>query len=271
MNDSIKEIIRKRKSVRTFDGKKLSEHDIQNLETYIDSLQNPFRVPITFRVLDAAEYGLSSAVIVGEHTYLAAKVKKIPDHEMAFGYSFEAACLYALSEGIGTVMLAASLSRKAFENAMEVSDGEVLPVASPIGYPAEKRSIREGMMRKALKADTRKPFDEIYFDGSFEKTLTPDTAGSYAEALELARWAPSAGNVQPWRAVLDGDRVHFFEAKSMKDNALGDIQKVDVGIALAHFDLALQADGINGSFVSADPGFVLPDKIHYMTTYVREK
>ena len=36
----------------------------------------------------------------------------------AYGYCFEEACLYAESMGIGTVMLAASLSRQTFEKAM---------------------------------------------------------------------------------------------------------------------------------------------------------
>ena len=119
----ITELIRKRRSVRTFDGKPLSMRDRSALETYTMSLTNPFSIPIAFRLLDAKEYGLSSPVIVGADTYLAAKVERVPNFEIAYGYSFEKTCLYALSRGIGTVMLAASLSRAAFEKAMEVKDG----------------------------------------------------------------------------------------------------------------------------------------------------
>ena len=73
----------------------------------------------------------------------AAKVKRVPQCELACGYSFEEACLYALSLGIGTVMLAASLNRSAFEKAIEVGADEVMPVASPLGYPSEKKSLWE--------------------------------------------------------------------------------------------------------------------------------
>ena len=38
---------------------------------------------------------------------------------------------------------------------------------------------------------------------------------AHAKALEMARWAPSAGKAQPCRAVVDGDSVHFYEAKSI--------------------------------------------------------
>ena len=263
----VTDLIRQRKSVRTYDGKPLSAEDRSALENYASSLTNPFGVPITFRLLDAKEHGLSSPVIVGADAYVAAKVEKVPNFEIAYGYGFEKFCLYALSRGIGTVMLAASLNRPAFETAMEVKSGEVMPVASPVGYPAEKKSIREGLMRKGLKADERKPFGQLFFEGGFSQPLTKDNP--YAEALEMARLAPSAGNGQPWRAVVDGESVHFYEAKSMKDSPLGDVQKVDVGIALAHFDMALEEEGVKGVYGFSNPGISTPENTHYVVTYGR--
>jgi hypothetical protein len=166
-------------------------------------------------------------------------------------------------------MLAASLSRAAFEKAMDVRDDEVLPVASPVGYPAQKRSIRESLMRKGLKADERIPFERLFFYERYGNPLTASSAGVYADALEMARWAPSAANKQPWRAVVSGDVVHFYEEKSMRDSPLGDIQRVDVGIALAHFDLTMREDGHGGRFVEADPGIALPENVRYVMSYER--
>ncbi len=269
MNFSAKEMIKKRRSVRTFDGNTLSEEDRKKFEDYISVYTNPFDVPVKFRLLDVDEYQLSSPVIVGANTYLAAKVKKEENYEIAFGYSFEEMCLYAMSLGIGTVMLAASLSRSAFEKAMNVQVGEVLPTASPVGYPAKKMSIREGLMRKGLKADHRIAFEELFFDTSFEKGLMKEAAGDYAEALEMTRLAPSATNRQPWRAVLAGDKVYFYEYKTLAESALGDIQKVDMGIALCHFDLTMKENGIAGKFVFDDPKIKVPENIYYIATYER--
>ena len=264
---SAKEMIKKRRSVRSFDGKGLTEADRRKLSEYIDSLSNPFGVPVEFRLLDAGEHDLSSAVIIGEKEYIAAKVSRSGPYEIAYGYSFEKACLYALSLGIGTVMLAASLSRSTFEKAMDVQDHEVMPVASPVGYPAAKMSIRENLMRTGLKADDRIPFSKLFFEGNFETGLTKDAAPAFAEALEMARLSPSAGNKQPWRAVVDGNRVHFYEYKTMKDSPLGDIQKVDVGIALAHFEMTMEEEGVPGAFVFDDPGIETPDNTSYIVTY----
>lgn len=267
MQPSIKDIIRSRRSVRTFDGSALRAEDSAALEAYIAQLRNPFGVPVTFRLMDAKTHNLSSPVIIGEQAYLAAKVARVAHYEIAFGYSFEKACIYAWSRGVGTVMLAASLSRSTFEQAMAVQSDEVLPVASPVGYPAEKKSVRERLMRKGLKADDRKAFDALFFCRSFDTPLQQADAGQWLDALEAVRWAPSATNGQPWRAVVDGDSVHFYEAKSMRDNAMGDIQKVDIGIALAHFDLVCEEDGIKGSFCFDDPGFAAPENTQYIVSF----
>lgn len=263
---SAKEMIKQRKSIRTFDGKSLSDADRKSLEDYINKLTNPFDIPVEFQLLDARENGLTSPVIVGENSYLAAKVKKEGAYEIAFGYSFEKACLYAQSLGLGTVMLAASLSRSTFEEAMKVQNDEVLPAASPIGYSARKKSMRETLMRKGLKADERLPYETLFFDLQYGQPL-PQHSCIFSDALEMVRWAPSAANKQPWRVVVDGECVHFYEEKSMNDSPLGDIQKVDVGIALSHFDLTMKENAYNGKFYECDPQIKTPENVQYITSY----
>jgi len=270
MEFQVKEAIRNRRSVRSFDKTPLREEDKKALKAYIASHPNPFGVEVDFRILDAKKHGLSSPVIIGEDTYLAAKVKKVHNHEIAIGYSFEEACLFAQSLGLGTVMLAASLNRKAFEEAMEVGIDEVLPVASPLGYKGKKMSLRESLMRKALAADSRIPFEKLFYLDSYGNPLPHKLDDPFIEALDLTRLAPSAANRQPTRAIINGNAIHFYEEKSMKDSPLGDIQKVDVGIALAHFDLAMKANGLKGHFVELDPKIQVPENVRYIMTYERE-
>ncbi len=136
-------------------------------------------------------------------------------------------------------------------------------------YPEKKRSIRENLMRKGLKADERISFEKIFYDGSFGSPLKKENAGVFAEALEMARLAPSDGNKQPWRAIIDGNKVHFYEHKSLKDSPLGDIQKVDIGFALAHFDLTMSENSVSGDYVFAEPEIKAPENIYYITTYER--
>ena len=82
-------------------------------------------------------------------------------------------------------------------------------------------------------------------------------------------FAPSAANRQPWRAVTDGNMVHFYEKRSIKENALGDIQKVDMGIALCHFDVTAEETGMSGRFVFRDPGIAVPSDTEYIVSFER--
>lgn len=259
--------IQGRRSVRTFKDQPLTPEDRAYVQHVIGDIQAPFGVPVEFRLLDVATHGLKSPVVVNAHEYVAAKVKRVQGAELSLGFAFETFCLRAAERGIGTVMLAASLARKAFEEAMEVGAGEVMPVASPVGYPAAKMSLREGMMRKALKSDERMPFSQIFFKDSFGTPLSPSDASDLEEPLQMLRLAPSATNKQPWRAVVDGDTVYFYEERSIKESALGDIQKVDMGIALSHFWLTAQEQGLEGRFLTCSPNIAVPQNTEYITSF----
>ena len=263
----IVDIIRDRRSVRTFEDRPLTPDDRTFVEQAIQGIETPFGVPVKFRLFDAAAHGLKSPVIVNAREYVAAKVERVQGAELSLGFAFETFCLRAAERGLGTVMLAASLSRKSFEEAMEVGAGEVMPVASPVGYPAAKMSLREGMMRKAIKSDERLPFSQIFFKGSFNEPLSPTEAGRFEEPLQMLRLAPSATNKQPWRVVVDGDSVHFYEEHGLKESALGDIQKVDMGIALSHFWLTAQELGLEGRFNTSDPKIAAPQNTEYITSF----
>lgn len=267
------EAIRNRVSVRTFDKKIVSEFTIGEIDKYINQLKNPFQVPIEFRVLDAKKYGLSSPVIIGAEMYVAAKYKKAQNAELAFGYAFEKFILFATSLGLGTVWLAATIDRKAFEKAVALTEGEVMPAVSPIGYPAKKRSIRENLMRMGMKSDDRLPFETLFFNGDFQHHLKESEAGQLLLPLQMLRLSPSATNKQPWRIVADGNKIHFYEEKTKgyANETSGDIQKVDIGIAICHFEIAANEKGLKGSIIQNDPGIIKPNNTEYIATYELEE
>lgn len=260
--------IKSRRSVRTFDERALDPEDAKKIREFAEKIENPYDIPIEWKLLDAKKDGLSSPVIVGTDTYIAGKMRLVPHAEEAFGYTFEKVVLFAENLGVGTTWIAGTMKRDAFEKAMALSDGEVMPCVSPLGYPAKKMSIRESMMRKGIKADSRVAFGEVFFDGSFDKPLMAKSAGALADALEAVRLAPSAVNKQPWRVVLCGDRAHFYEKRSGGyASGAWDIQKIDMGIALCHFELAAKELGVKAGFEIADPGLETPADTVYIASF----
>lgn len=263
------EVIRSRKSVRTYRDQPILEDTMRRVRDCLDHGSNPFGVDIQFSILDAKADGVGSPVVVGTDTFVAGKVRRQPNAELSYGYELEGFVLYATYLGLGTVWLAATMDRKAFERAIRLADDEVMPAVTPIGYPAYTRSVREGLMRKGMRSDTRLPFEELFFRGDFDHPLERADAGSLERPLEMVRWAPSATNKQPWRVIVDDGGAHFFErrTKGYDREATGDIQKVDVGIALRHFEVAAREAGLAGSIVQGDPGIATAPDVEYVATY----
>lgn len=71
----------------------------------------------------------------------------------------------------------------------------------------------------------------------------------------MLRLAPSASNKQPWRVLVDNEKFHFYLARNKGyGEALGyDVQKIDIGIAMCHFELTMQELGFKGKWKEDNP------------------
>lgn len=252
-------VIRERKSVRTYKDVPLKKEDKEKLQAYAATVKGPFEAPLRLVLLDNKEIEKASGgklgtygVIKGASSYIAAATVNQGRAMEQLGYCLEMVVLYAASLGIGTCWLGGTFKRSQFADQIKLQEQELLPIVTPIGYPAEKRGMVESLMRKVAGSDHRKPWEELFFLEGFDHTLSKAAAGEFAEALEMVRLAPSASNKQPWRIVKQGNTYHFYlqHAKGY-GTAMGfDMQKVDIGIAMSHFEMALAEAGIEGRWVT---------------------
>ena len=90
------EVIRARRSVRTFDGTPLRPEDARQIIDFAEKVENPYDIPITWKLLDAKKSGLNSPVIAGTDTYIAGKMRRTAHAEEAFGYAFEKVVLFLI-------------------------------------------------------------------------------------------------------------------------------------------------------------------------------
>lgn len=269
------ETIKERTSVRTFDEERpLSDVQRRLINEYAANLTNPFgvdgvEVAMADKInLQPGEKLGTYGIIKGAQTFLGLMC---PDNQMALlaaGYEFEQLILYITSLGLGTVWLGATFSHKKFSRTMKIPEGYILPAVSPVGYGAKRRMV-EKVMRRFAKSDTRKPWEDLFFDGNFNTPLTLWNAGVYDDALEMVRLAPSATNTQPWRIVKVGSEFHFYAAiKAKADQSDLVFRYIDMGIALCHFHLTAIADGIAGGFSFADPKLQgVPPTFRYIATW----
>ena len=71
------------------------------------------------------------------------------------------------------------------------------------------------------------------------------------------------------RKIIRKDGVfHFYEKKDKGyvSEATGDLQKIDVGIALCHFMMGLEEQGKTATVVVSDPGIHIPNEVEYIAS-----
>ena len=269
----VKETIKKRVSTRSFLEKSLTNDDKNKLINFYITLTNPFGVDVRGQYI-SKETGAENVqlgtygTIKGAKDFLAITVKDEPFAMEAVGYQFENLVLYATDMGLGTVWLAGTFSRKDFKNIMEVSNDDLFPCISPVGYPAEKRSFVEKIMRASLGSKNRKAWNKLFYLNDFNLTLSQEDTGKFETSLEMLRLAPSSTNAQPWIAVKEEDNIHFF--CNYKNNISDDVKKIkhlDLGIALSHFHQTAMSEGLDGKFEIQNIDFSIPENMHYVISY----
>lgn len=239
-----------RRTVRTFDGAPLAPDARELLESLASHAENPYGIPVGLRLVDAEKYGATSRVIRGTSWYVVGSLPRCAHAEEAFGYVVERLVLSATAHGLGTAWLAGTIDRPAFERVAGVDENRIMPAVIAVGVPAARMSVLERVMRSKLHADERAPWNALLFEGDFAHPVdSPDASDpALAAALACVRLAPSARNLQPWRLVCSDGRIDLFEHRTLPLRPIGDVQLVDMGIAMLHLEAGLAQQGMRGSW-----------------------
>lgn len=278
INFSIEKSVKKRYSVRNYKEQEVELDKRKAIESFVNSLDNPFGNKVNFHYLENREmkdedklgtYG----VIKGAMQYIGTTIKLEPMALEALGYELEAVILYLAHLELGTCWLGGTFNRKGFAKAMNIEEDEIFPIITPYGYAATKKHMKEIVMRKMIKADQRKEWNQLFYINDFQTTLTKEKAGDLEVPLEMVRLGPSASNKQPWRILIKDNACHFYEYKQpgYSDSFPYDIQRVDMGIAAAHFDFSVKEKGLKGYFdTECEPELELPHHMEYVFSWIRE-
>jgi len=265
-NHSPVDLIRSRTSVRRFTGEIVAGEVRRELDRCCQAATlGPFGGSCRFRLIDnhirggvQGERIGTYGIISGARTYLAGATGSSGYSLEDFGYLFELLLLKATDLRLGSCWLGGSFTRSRFAKAIDLREEEVLPAVSPIGVPTRQRSLVDRVIRWGAGSKRRKSWEELFYEGRTAAPLSQDQAGQFATALEMVRLAPSASNRQPWRCLKEGDTIHFYLQRFFGYQAIAqnDLQRIDMGIAMAHFDLAMEEANIKGHWQVLVPPFL---------------
>jgi len=285
MNSPVDELIRRRYSCRTYRPEPIAAAQQRLLTEFMAAnAAGPLGSQARFALVAAAP-GDDSALrrlgtygfIKGATGFIVGAVRCAPNDLEDYGYLLEQVILYATDLGLGTCWLGGTFTRSSFVRRFGgLERGETMPAVASIGLIGDDGSER---IREREEGSRRLPSSELFFEHGFGEPLDPGAVDAFPQALEAVRMAPSATNKQPWRIVRDGAAWHFYLRRTKsygKGSALftvlriADLQRVDLGIAMCHFELVAREHGVAGSWVVRDPGIPLPGKdTEYVVTWVR--
>ncbi|MBV1759185.1 MAG: hypothetical protein KMY55_15285 [Dethiosulfatibacter sp.] len=174
---AVTEVIKKRKSVRTYESKKISEDDCNKIREYLNLKENrvgPFGTEIRLELIFADDNdsgkGLkigTYGIIVNPQAYIAGCVYNTPPKMIEFGYVMEKMILFLTDLGLGTCWLGGTFDRKSLNSKIIMEDGEIIPSITPVGYPKKNEGIKQKAMRILVKADQRLPWKDLFYLGDF--------------------------------------------------------------------------------------------------------
>ena len=254
-----------RRSVRTFDGSGLRQNELDMLRQAIKESFSPFGGHLAIRLgsfdLTARFKPSTYGMIRGASDFFLVGYGDDENSQLTAGFQFEQIVLRATTMGLGTCWIAATFKGSDFERGGIWPKDEELKIVCPVGTAA-KPSFIEKVSRIAVGSKNRKPFNDLFFASDFHSSITDDN--TFRQALEMMRIAPSSTNSQPWRALVDGNTVHFYYVQKSR------LAVLDCGIGICHFFETERFNGCSGRFEKMAHYPVPPGAKHYLISYVRE-
>jgi nitroreductase len=293
---SMVQLITQRFSCRTFSGEPLGQSDLASLTDAAGAMHTgPFGSRLRFGL--AAATANDSAALKRLGTYgtirgatafiLGAAEPRGPNppgtsamYLEDFGYAMERLILHATGLGLGTCWLGGFFTRGSFSRRIGAARGERIPAVTAVGRIGDLERARQGFLRRSAGGSRRKAWDVYFHEGGFDTPLTREAAGLFVSPLEMTRLSPSASNRQPTRVVRAGASWHFYIRRTpgylprfaRTLTGIEDLQRVDSGIAMCHFELTARELGLTGRWVVSPPAIPLPDELtEYSATWLSDK
>ena len=284
-NQAITEIIERRFSCRTYVPRPIDPKIREELSKILKELTTgPLGGTVRLELVAACPDDLAALKGLGTYGFIKGAcgfmVCAADRDENAMedcGYLLEKAIFFATDRGFGTCWLGGTFNKSGFSRKIALKETEMIPAVVSVGYAADRRRWFDSYIRRRAGSDSRLAWDTLFFDRTFGTPLSADKAGACAAPLEMVRLGPSASNRQPWRVIRDGSRWHFYlqrtkgyGRRNMDLFKLADLQRVDMGIAMCHFELTAREAGLSGEWLRAEPDIEKPDSLtEYVVTWQR--
>ncbi|KAL7720182.1 putative nitroreductase TM1586 domain-containing protein [Entamoeba marina] len=235
-------VVMQRVSVRTYGSTYPTEEQCSKIDEFIEQLNEitePFNEKVRLCLMREDMSALKTfGFITGCKYWIYGVIPKNNINALRqYGYLFEHLILKCEELGLATVWLGGSFTTGSFTKIQYNSEEEFIPCVSPVGINGKGQEL----LSKVFGGRKRKPWSNFFFLKDKQTLLTEDhlkNTSFTTELFEHLRWAPTAGNSQKVRVIIDGNHLHLF----MDSDYFLD---VDSGIYVAHAEIFFKSHSLN--------------------------
>lgn len=280
---SVAELVQERTSWRRYTSQPIPVEKLDELQSFLTKLPRPpFETPLRFTIATATAEDPQALKDLGTYgfirnpaAFIIGAVKPGGRDLEDYGYVMEMIVLRATELGLGTCWLGGTFSRSSFAERIGKAADETVPAVASLGLRTGARGTLDRLIRWGAGSKNRLPFEKLFARRAADAPMTQAAAEVYGLPLEMVRLAPSASNKQPWRMLIDGDEVHLYLLRTpgyyKPYLRIADIQRIDMGIAMCHFELAARESGNRGGWNTLKGAPPAPwEETEYITTWTKQ-
>lgn len=275
-------VIKDTRSVREYKDKKIDKKIIDDLLNDLNTqkgLRDDIKIDFNFledgkdayEKLDGLVGYFGKLIKAPSYIYIVSQTKD--GYLENAGYLGERLVLKATDLGLGSCWIDVSENIPKVKNILNVNDDEDIIGLLAIGYSRKESKIAGMYDTKGRSVSPLTQFgypniDIKYTDAPVSERMSIEDMAyikewgknatindlenrGVAEAFYYIRLAPSWGNRQPWKFIIDGEKITLAVHK---DEKVGEkTAKIEAGIAMLYFELMIHESGIPGGWILKEP------------------
>jgi nitroreductase len=242
--------LKNRRSVREFKNKKVDVKVLEKIDEYLKELENQEGSrSILFNIYKNGEdiyrslkgIGGYSGVMIESPHYIGMELVNNEERVAIYSSYYMEKLITKLNDlGIATCWISLmDVDGNKKKNILGSTIGQTNYLLA-IGYPKPKNPFINEAFSERLG------IEEIVFNEEIEKPIDVEEleAMGLSDLFYYVRFAPSAYNKQPWRFLVERDKVTLLLAYSKEE----DLNLADAGIIMYYFEALASSIGINSKW-----------------------
>lgn len=236
-----------RKSIKKYSTKRLSISmfkEVRNLCEDMDSLNKEIKIK-AYPILkgDSLKFIIKKRhrLVAPHYIVLTVKLPEVEEGEEetpikyfdSVGFAGEELILKLTEMGLATSWIDDNFNKELVLDFVHLEENEKPVILIALGFPEGK-----DLFRKENENIDRKPM----------KKIAKKVDEKWTNIIECVRIAPSYKNSQPWRFYQNNGSLDIY----MKKDSAKNMNQLNMGIALKHFEIGCKYHNINFEYVKLD-------------------